>query len=191
MRKALLALGALIAIGAVAGGAALIVDSIERFSEARIEDSRTVLPGVRDAELDAGKHVLYYEVDADSVVTSGDEVVGDIPVPPLEVTIRRDADGPPLPLRDYGGSFELTGGGRAATAVRTVRVPEDGSYRIRARGRPGTAVEPAVVLGRPVGGRVLRLVLGIALAVLGFALAALVTVLAVVLWLRARRAAPT
>ena len=91
----------------------------------------------------------------------------------LELSIRRDGDGPPLPLEDYGGDFEVSSGGRTAKAWRTVEVPREGNYRISA-GPEFRAAAPAIVLGRPVSGRVMRLILGIAALLAGLGLGALV-----------------
>lgn len=185
MRRVTLPLGALAAIALLVGGIGIAVDAGSKlFGGVRIGETRTPVPGARDAQLDSGRYTLFYEVDESSVESdgSGDS---DVDVPPLEVTIRRGGDGPPLELEDYGGSFDVTGGGRAATAVRSVRVPESGRYRIRATSRRG-AGSPAVVLGRPVLARILRLVVGIAAAFAGLALGALVVASALALRARGR-----
>ena len=62
-------------------------------------------------------------------------------------------------------------------------MPQEGRYRIQATAVPA-ADEPAVVLGRPVGRRVVRLVVGIFGIVGGFELAIVVGVIAVVLAIR-------
>jgi hypothetical protein len=157
-------------------------DAIGSWSGARIGATRTGAPGTRDARLDDVKYVVYYEIDEDSVPATGD--ADDIPVPAsFRVTIRRGGDGRPLPLEEYGTSFRVTSGDRTARAVWTVQVPQEGRYRIQATAVPG-ADEPAVVLGRPVGRRVVRLVVGIFGIVGGFVLAIIVGVIAVVLAIR-------
>jgi hypothetical protein len=162
----------------------ITADAIGSWSGARIGDTRTAVPGARDVRLDDVKYVVYYEVDEDSVPSSGD--ADDIPVPAgLRVSIRRGGDGRPLPLEQYGTSFRVTSGDRTARAVWTVEVPREGRYRIAAGAVPGAA-EPAVVLGRPVGRRVVRLVVGIFGIVGGFVLAIVLGVIAVVLAIRRR-----
>lgn len=182
MRATAAVLAGAAALALCAWGGTLAYGAIDSLTDgARIGETRTAIPGTTDAELDEGKHVLFYEVD--SSTTTGDER---IPVPPLRVTIRRSGDGPPLRLEDYGGSFRVESGGRAAQAAATVRIPSDGRYRITAAGRPDAA-DPAVVLGRPVTRRVLRLVLGLAAFVAGLALGVLVIAVAAGLALREHR----
>lgn len=121
---------------------------------------------MRGVELDAGKYTVFYEVEDGS---QGEE----LEVPPLELEIRGRRGGTPLELEGFSGDLDVTSGGRAATAVRTVRLPEDGRYRIRVSGHPDAA-SPAIVLGRPITGRVVRLLLAIAAIVAGLGLGALV-----------------
>lgn len=176
------ALGVAAALGLCVWGGTLAYDAIDSLTDgARIGETRTPIPGTTDVELDEGKYVVFYEVDAS---TTGDEER--IPVPRLLTTIRRDGDGPPLEIDDYGGSFRVESGGRAAQAAATVRVPSDGRYRIAALGRADSA-DPAVVLGRPVTRRVLRLVVGLAALVAGLGLGILVIAVAAGLSLRAKR----
>ena len=68
-----------------------------------------------------------------------------------------------------------------------MRIPSDGRYRIRTTGTP-VGDEPAVVLGKPVARRVLRLVLGATLFVAGLAIGLLVVAIAAGLAYRNRRA---
>jgi hypothetical protein len=177
-------LGVAAAIGLCAWGGKLTYDAVDTLTDgARIGNTRTPVPGTTDVELEEGKHVIYYEVDAGSA--AGEDP---IPIPRLRVRVRRGGDGPPLAVDDYGSNFRVESGGRTAQAAATVRIPGDGRYRIRVSGRP-VGADPAVVLGRPVTRRVLRLVLGLAALVAGFALGILVIVLTVVVSLRKRRAA--
>jgi len=117
-------------------------------------------------------------------------VAGDdrIAIPRFLVTIRRGGDGPPLAIEDYDSDFRVESGGRAAQAAATIRIPSDGRYRITASGRPDAA-DSAVVLGRPVTRRVLRLVLGLAAFLAGLALGTLVIAVAAGLSLRGHRQA--
>jgi hypothetical protein len=159
-----------------------VVDVVDDWSGARIGATRTPAPGTRDVLLDDVKYVVYFEVDEDSVPSTED--ADDIRVPAgLDLTVRRGGDGRPLPLEDYATSFRVTSGDRTARAVSTIEVPEEGRYRIRAGAAPG-ADEPALVLGRPVGRRVLRLGSGIAATAGGFILLAILGVIAVVLAVR-------
>ena len=189
MRRLFLTLGALAALALMAVGAGMLAGAIEDFGATRIGETRTAIPGERTARLEPGKHVVYYEVDEGSVPGSDSGGDGEIAVPAgLPVSIRRDGDGRPLDLDDYGSDFNVSSGGRFAQAAATVEVPEEGSYSIEAgRVDASPASEPAVVLGRPITGRVLRLVVGIAGIVAGLGLAVLVAVVAVALAARRRR----
>lgn len=165
-------------------GGALAYDAIDSLTDgARIGKTRTPIPGTTDVELEKGKHVVFYEIDTSSVPD-----VDDSSLPAFDLRIRRGGDGAPLELDDYGSDFTVESGGRTARAALTVKVPSDGRYRIAASGRPD-AGDPAVVLGRPVTRRVLRLVLGLAALVGGLALGTLVIAVTAVLALRKRQAA--
>jgi hypothetical protein len=177
VRRILLILGALAGIALTVFGVALTVDAVGSFSDVRIGETRTPIPGTRDVQLDEGKYVVFYEVSDDSVGSGGE---GGFPVPAFEVTVRRAGDGPPLELSEYSTDFNVNTGGRAAQAVATIEVPEDGLYEIGARS-DAAAAAPAVVLGKPITGRVLRLIVGVAGIIAGLSLLALVTALAIAL----------
>jgi len=67
VRRALLVLGALAGIALTALGAATAAGAVDALGDTRIGDTRITLPGSRSARLDEGKHVVYYEVEEDSV----------------------------------------------------------------------------------------------------------------------------
>lgn len=182
MRPTLLVLGALAGIALAVLGVSIVVDAIRGFDETRIEETRTALPGSRTAELEEGKYVVFYEVADDSV---GDVADGEFPIPALEVSLQRGGSGPALDLDDYSTNFDVSSDGRAARAYATVEVPEAGAYEITAAAG-GRASEPAVVLGRPVTGRIFRLITGLAGAAGGLGLVALVCALGIALALRKR-----
>ena len=175
MRRILLVLGALAGIALAVFGVAMTVDAIGSFSDVRIGETRTPIPGTRDVQLDEGKYVLFYEVSDDSVSNGGQD---GFLVPPLDLAVRGAGGGPPLELSDYSADFNVTTGGRAAQAVATIEVPEDGRYEISARSR-AEAAAPTVVLGKPITGRVLRLIVGLAGIMAGLGLLALVAALAI------------
>ena len=185
VRASAAVIGVAAALGLCVWGGTLAYDAIDSLVDgARIGETRTPIPGTTDVELDKGKYVVFYEVDASS--TAGDDR---IPVPTLDLGIRRAGDGPPLALKDYGSEFRVESGGRAGQAALTVKIPDKARYRITATGQPDAA-DPAVVLGRPVTRRVLRLVLGMAAFVAGLALGLLVIVVATASVLRRGDARP-
>jgi len=76
-------------------------------------------------------------------------------------------------------NFSVSSGGRYAQAVSTVEPPSAGRYRLRVQGG-GDPGDPAVLLGRPVSGRLKPLLMGIVLLATGLA-AALFVLLAGIL----------
>lgn len=176
MRRSLLPTGAISALALLAIGVLLTADAAGSLSETRLGSTRTFVPGTRYVTLDARKYTVFYEIAASS---SDEGSLDDLPVPALEVTIRRNGDEPPLRFEGYSGSFSIYSRGRGARAWRSVEVPEAGRYRIRTAGRAAEP-EPAVVLGRPLTRRVLRLIVGIAGIVAGLAVAALTVTLGIV-----------
>jgi hypothetical protein len=175
-------IGVLVSLALCVWGGVLAYDAVDSLTDgARIGETRTPIPGRTDIDLDEGKHVVFYEVSASSVPAAEDIVV-----PALDLSIRRGGDGRSLELEDYGSEFNVESGGRAAKAAFTVRIPGDGRYRITTSGS-ADAAQPAVVLGKPVTRRVLRLVLGLAAFVAGLALGILVIAVAAGLAFRDRR----
>ena len=184
MHRTLLLLGGLAAVALTVWGVGLSIDAIDALTGgARIGETRTPVPGQRTVTLGARKYVVYYEVD--SGFAGGFDREGDVRIPELDIAIRPDGEAAPLRLEDYDGSFEVESGGRTAEALRTVEVPREGRYRISA-GPEVRAAAPAIVLGRPVSGRVMRLVLGVAGVLAGLGLGALVAAIAIGLRVRAR-----
>ena len=139
------------------GGVILAVENTLDLDRGLLEDTRTPLPGSRVLRLEARKYNLFYEQETE------------VSRPPsLRVRIRPTAGDELLDLHDYSGSFTISGD-REATAFATVRVPRAGHYRVTASGRPARSVErPAIVLGEPIGRRVIRIVAGGLAAVLLF-----------------------
>ena len=156
-------------------GVTITVDAVGSFSDVRIGDTRTSIPGSREVELDEGKYVVFYEVDDDVTTELGE---GSLTVPPLDLAIRAPDAERPLDLDDYSGDFNVSTGGREAQAIATVEVPEDGRYEITVSSS-ADAPSPAVVLGKPITRRILRLGVGIAGIVAGLALLGLVGAIAV------------
>ena len=181
MRLLILTLGAPLAAMLVGWGVPGAIDAADSLSGTRIGATRTPMPGARIVTLDSGKHTVFYEVDDGAA--DGEE----IEVPALDVSVRPAKGGEPLELEGFSGDLDLTSAGRAATAVGAVRVPEDGRYRVAATGEADAAA-PAVVLGRPITARVLRLLVAIAAVFTGVCLGILVG--AVALALRAGRRHP-
>ena len=155
------------------GGLLLIPAQVNRLSDIRLEETRTQLPGEREVTLDDRKYIVWIEsrsADLTKFSPSPDQI---------PVTIR-PAGGTPLTLRDYSGSFTTQSGGREGAAFATVTPPSDGDYVI-AGDAPQGIPAASVVLGNPTRNAVLKLILGIALAVVGLIGAIVAVVLAIVL----------
>jgi hypothetical protein len=154
-----------------------IADSA-RTTHARIDATRTPVPGSRVVALSARKYVVYYEANT----TSGN--IG-LNRPHVEVRIESPS-GQPLPLERYKGNFHTGSSHVDARAFLTVQVPEAGRYRItagRASAQHISAAAPRLVLGEPTGTRTLLRVAGYALALLA---AILLTMVAATAWARLR-----
>ena len=152
--------GGIVILAAIGGAVAWLVAGLAGM-EVRIGSTRTPLPGARTMTLDAGKHVVFYEAPAASGAAA------DLQVPAVRVELAAPG-GRPLPLAGYFGSFTVDGtDGRSGIAIHTARVPRAGSYVLRTAGG-GLHQQEAVVLGRPIGARVVRAFAGAALvAVVG------------------------
>ncbi len=107
-------------------------------------------------------------------------------MPEFVVAIRRGGEGPVLDVDDYGADFHVDSGGREAQAALTVEVPSAGRYQIATSGEGG-ASEPAVVLGKPIARRILRLILGVMAFIAGLGLGILVIAIVAGLAVRDRR----
>jgi hypothetical protein len=157
--------GLVLLVALVAGGATIAALAAVDLPRGVLEETSTPVPGSREVRLEARKYNVFYDG------TSADE-----PIPRISVQVAPAAGGAALPLDDFGGSLNYGD----AQAIATVDVPRAGVYRIRTAGEPGLVAEPSVVLGEPLGKRILRVVLGAALAFLGFVGSILLVVISLV-----------
>ena len=164
-------LGALVLVALTVGGVYVAVDSAFKLDRGILEDTRTPIPGSRVLHLDKRKYNVFFEA-RDLHGTKNP------PAFPLRVE-PVDSDAVPK-LKDYSGTLTISGS-RDATAFATVRIPKAGRYRVATTGSaPAGYTEPEVVLGEPIGGRLLRIVLGAIVAVAAFLGALVVLVLALI-----------
>jgi hypothetical protein len=163
--------GLVLLMAVIAVGVTIAVLSATKFPRAVLEETSTSVPGSRELRLDERRYNVFYDG------TSADE-----PIPRLRVQVVPVGGGAALPLEDFGGNLMLGD----AQAIASVEVPRTGPYRIVTAGGASSSVEPRVVLGEPIGGRLLRVVLGGALAFLGFVGSILLVVISL---LRRRRRA--
>jgi hypothetical protein len=151
-------LGVLLLFALTAGAVVVAVNAAFDLDRGLLEETRTPVPGAKVLNLEARKYNVFFEADD----LHGEDA------PSLLVRVQGlDVDAAPE-LRDYSGSFTISGS-RDATAFATVRIPEAGRYRLVSSGQaPGRFAEPAVVLGEPIGGRVGRIVGGVIVAAVSF-----------------------
>jgi preprotein translocase subunit Sec61beta len=144
------------------------------------------VPGSRVLQLDARKYNLSFEArDIPNPGRLGDRL-GEPATSPLRVQIRALDSDRLIQLKDYSSTFTMSGD-RDATAFATVQIPRRGRYQVTATSAGYLPYfEETVVLGEPVGPRVIWIVGGAIVAVLAF-LTALI-VLVVTLVARSRRA---
>ena len=165
-------MGLVLLVALIAGGATIAALAAVELPRGVLEETSTPIPGSRVVQLDERKYNVFYDG------TSEQEAI-----PPIRVLVTPAGGGTPLPLEDFSGSLNY--GDAQATA--TVDVPRSGRYRIATQGDPAFSTQAEVVLGEPIGKRILRVVLGIAVAFLGFLGAVLLIVISLV---RRRRREP-
>jgi hypothetical protein len=164
--------GLVLLVALVVGGVTIAALAAVELPRGVLEETSTPIPGSDEVRLEARKYNVFYDG------SSTDEAI-----PPLRVLVTPAGGGAPLPLGDFGGSLNYGN----AQAIGTVEVPREGAYRISTAGGPGLAGDPSVVLGEPIGKRILQVVLGAALAFLGLLGSILLVVISLVR--RRRRAA--
>jgi hypothetical protein len=157
--------GLVLLVALVAAGATIAAVSATKLPRGVLEETSTPIPGSRVVQLDDRKYNVFYDG------TSEQEAI-----PPIRVLVTPAAGGPPLELDDFGGSLNYGN----AQAIATVEVSRPGRYRILAEGAPGFARDAEVVLGEPIGKRILRVVFGGALAFAGMLGAVLLVVISLV-----------
>lgn len=151
-------IGALVALLGLAAGAALIATSVGGIVANVKRLDRIPAPGQRVLTLSAGKHAVYVESS-------------DRPPRPeaVRVTIRDAATGRRVALARYASSLTYRSGSRSGLAAYTFVAQRRGRYRVAASSPPGRDV--AVVVGPPLGRRLVRSITGVfsglGLAVLG------------------------
>ena len=142
--------GLVLLVALIAAGATIATVSATKLSRGVLEETSTAIPGSRVVRLDARRYNVFYDG------TSSEEAI-----PPLRVRVVPVGGEAALPLEDFGGSLNFGD----AQAIASVEVPRAGRYRILTAGE--AAISSEVVLGEPIGKRILRVVLGAGLALLG------------------------
>jgi hypothetical protein len=157
--------GLVLLVALVVAGATIAAVSATKLPRGVLEETSTPIPGSRVVQLDARKYNVFYDG------TSEQEAI-----PPIRVLVTPAGGGSALELDDFGGSLNFGD----AQAIATVEVPRSGRYRIATEDAPGLRPDASVVLGEPIGKRILRVVLGGALAFAGFVGIVLLVVISLV-----------
>jgi hypothetical protein len=162
--------GLVLLVALIAAGATIAAVSATKLPRGVLEETSAPIPGSREVRLEARRYNVFYDG------TSSEEAI-----PPLRVQVVPAGGGDALPLEDFGGSLNFGD----AQAIASVEVPRAGRYRIATTATGEPLGEAEVVLGEPIGKRILRVVLGGALALLGFVGCVILVVISL---LRRRRA---
>lgn len=157
--------GLVLLVAVVAAGATIAAVSATKLPRGVLEETSTPIPGSRVLQLDARKYNVFYDG------TSEQEAI-----PPIRVLVTPAGGETALELGDFGGSLNFGD----AQAIATVEVPRSGRYRIVTEEAPGFRPDASVVLGEPIGKRILRVVFGGALAFAGFVGIVLLVVISLV-----------
>jgi hypothetical protein len=157
--------GLVLLVALVAAGATIAAVSVTKLSRGVLEATSTPIPGSRVVQLDERKYNVFYD-------GTGEQEA----IPRIRVRVTPVEGGPALELEDFSGSLNFGD----AQAIATVEAPRSGRYRIVAAGDPTFPTRASVVLGEPIGKRILRVVLGVALAFLGFVGAVILVVISLV-----------
>jgi hypothetical protein len=169
---------------ATVAGVWFALEQALEIDNARIESTRTPVPGQRIVELDTRRYNIFFEADN---IVDPDQVgqqLDDPATSPLRIRIREEDSDRVLPLDGYSGTLTLSGG-PDATAIATVRIPREGRYRITVTSTEDLFFSsPSITLGEPIARRVVKLVGGLIVA--GVTLLAGLLILVVTLILRAR-----
>ena len=168
-------LGLMIGVSGLVRGFGELSDRVDSFQ-------RVEVPGNGRFEFaKAGDFTVYYETSG----TGGGEVVT-VSLPPVRVTLVPEPGGAPIPIQEYGGSFDYSVGGHYGTALATFRIDTPGTYVLTAEAEipPGAA---QLAIGKGLGGTLARTIIpGIFLGVALIA-AAIVAVVTAIRRRRARR----
>ena len=162
-----------LAIWWVAAGFMNFTDEVDGFE-------RIPIPGAAVLQLESGKSAVYHEARS----TGGDRTA-----PGLNLSVR-NLQGERAPkISRYGASVTYDVNGRSGIAVWTVDAPEAGRYRVRVTSPSSEAAGTEIAVGRPIGSRIVRIVVGgAAIFVLGAGIGTAAIVLTAVRRRRAARA---
>jgi hypothetical protein len=150
-------IGGALCVAAVAGAVLWLVLGIVGFSDAVDDLQRVPAPGRGVVELGAGRHAIYFESPAGA----------DAPIPPLRLALRPVAGGEAVPIGPYSGTVTYSTGGHDGRSLAGFAVAEPGRYRLTVAGEPARTPGAVVAVGRGLGGRLVRAIVGAAVIFVG------------------------
>ena len=162
------AIGVVIGVAGVVSGLSRFADKVDRFSRAEVPGSTALHFS------ETGDFTIYYEAAGANL---GDE--GSITLPPVEISMASEQDGEPVPLSEYGGSFDYSVNDYHGTAVATFHIDSPGAYVLGAEG----SVEPGIgrlAVGRSLGNDLAQTLVPTLVAFLAVAGAAIVAIVTAV-----------
>lgn len=143
----LIGLGVLAAVLWAIWGFARFGDAIDDLARVPVGDGGVV-------ELSAGRKAIYYErFDAQDRV----------PAPRIAI---RPVGGRPLKIEDHSGSVSYALSGHTGQSVASVRIPRDGRYALTARATDPAVTDAELAIGKGLGNRIVRIIVGAILLVI-------------------------
>jgi hypothetical protein len=144
-------LAAMLAFAGVAIAIAWFVSGITGIGSAVDDLARVPIPGTQTMALEEGKNAIYYESDAGE----------DARVPRLKITLAPVGGGRPVVIGPHGGDVTYSTGGHAGRSIAGFTLEEAGSYAITVTSRTeNVAPEAVLAVGKGVGGRIVRAIVG-------------------------------
>ncbi len=169
-------LGGALMVLAVVAGTVWVVTSVLGQIRAEQAYQRVDLPGSGSVELQAGSYVVYVEGPG-----------ADVNPPQVNVVITDPADGTPLPLMSYPGSYSYSGN-TSGSALALVSSPRTGRYDVQPASDEAISGS-MVAFGQGEGPRIGRIFLITASLIVTFCTGAVLTLATLIRRARMRRPA--
>lgn len=143
-------IGGAVCVAAVAAAILWLVTGLVGFANAVDDLQRVPVPGGGVVELGSGRHAIYYESSAGEHAR----------VPPLRIALRPVDGGPAVTVGAYSGSVTYSIGGHAGRSLAGFEIASPGRYRLTVAGPSAPPSGAALAVGRGLGGRLVRAIVG-------------------------------
>lgn len=150
-------IGGAVSVAAVAGAILWLVTGLVGFANAVDDLQRVPVPGGAVLELGSGRHAVYYESSA------GEQAR----IPPLRIVLRPVDGGPAVTVGAYSGSVTYSIGGHAGRSLAGFAIASPGRYRLAVAGPSARSSGAVLAVGRGLGGRLVRAIVGAIVIFLG------------------------